>query len=250
MAVGIIIPTYEHFEYAKLAIESASMTPDSVVVIVDDGSSRWPGERIVSGWLSGPYVIHRYTEHEGNLSRSWNAGVRICASMGLEYAVCSNADVVFPRGWWAPLEAELERSTFVGPVTNAPGHVRAQGVGRYIEYDLSDDPDDIQDTQNRCHALDTEPVHRGLLNGFTFAGRTVDYFRAGPGPFDEINYRVNGGEDDFFHRLPMESVLSIVPQSFVFHYRSVARGLRHGSMDRGHVRIEACSGCGKGGASP
>ena len=82
MNVGIIIPSFNHFEYVHLACESAAKTPGAVVIIIDDASPQWPGDRIVRGYFQStvPFVIRRYDQNAG-LSRSWNAGLRICRDM-------------------------------------------------------------------------------------------------------------------------------------------------------------------------
>lgn len=245
MTVGIIIPTFEHFEYAKLAIESAAQTPDSLIIVVDDGSPHWPGERIVRGWLprSTPFVIQRFDQNRRNLSRSWNAGIRIARGLGLDYVVAGNADLVFARGWWGPIEAALAGDHFVGPVTNAPGHVRAQDVRRYLtDYDVDDDPDAIDDIQRRLQGGILPSIPRVPLNGYCIAGRT-DAFDAIR--FDE-SIPMRGNEDDFFRRAGSQGMTArVVPTSFVFHYRSVARGLNSPHLDRGAARLRGCGACGR-----
>ncbi len=123
-SVGIIIPTYGQWEYAKLAVESASRTPGAVVIIVDDGSPTWPGERVVSGWVGdgAPFAIQRYFGNRRNLSRSWNTGIEIARGMGCPYVVCGNSDLSFPRAMVGTMRAAIdEGADFVGPITNAPG---------------------------------------------------------------------------------------------------------------------------------
>lgn len=246
MTVAIIIPTFGHFDYAALAIESASRTPGSMLIVVDDASTAWPGERIVSGWVESttPYVLQRYSENAG-LSRSWNAGLRLARAYGCEFAVCGNSDLVFPRGWWHSIEVALRVHHFAGPVTNAPGHVRDQNVGRYLPaYEVDDDPDDIDVTQSYCDRLDAQSVVRSNLNGFCITGRTESFFRvADPHPFSP-SIPLAGNEDDFFRRAePLGLSSVVVPQSFVFHYRSVSRGLVGKSIENGAVRLSGCGGC-------
>lgn len=249
MSVGIIIPTFEAFDYCRLAIESAGRTPNATIIIIDDASRTWPGVGKISEMVpSGvPFVVQRY-DHNGGLSRSWNSGLRLCKSMGLDYAVCGNSDLVFPVGWWRPLETSLERFVFVGPVTNAPGHSQSQDVTEYLKsYELSDKWESINQTQRQLKELNSETFGRSLLNGFCFAGKTASFFSVDDLPFDE-RIPLAGNEDDFFTRAAEQGLSgAIVPQSFVFHYRSVSRGLtdRRRHLEKGAVRLEPCQGCGK-----
>lgn len=248
-SVGIIIPTYGQWDYVKLAVESASRTPGAVIIIVDDGSPTWPGERVVSGWVGDgvPFVIQRYFGNRRNLSRSWNTGIEIARGMGCRYIVCGNSDLVFPARWWGPMRAALDDGAdFVGPVTNAPGHVRRQDVTRYLPtYDLSDDPDDIDQTQREL--LDTEgpAIDAARLNGFCFAGSMRGFDQIGKRPFDE-RVPMLGNEDDFFQRASQyhDAKVKIAPRSFVFHYRSVSLGLDLSRPSQGAARIPGCAGCG------
>lgn len=262
-AVGVIIPTYGHFDYAQLAIESAcKYTPSATIIVVDDQSPDWPGERIVSGFTDGrhPYYIQRY-ETNGGLSRSWNAGLRYCRRAGIEYAVCGNSDLVFSDGWWGELVAGLRprhhsdgprgRYNFVGPVTNAAGHSKAQQVTRYIpDYEVDDDQDAIDATARKLRTGYHDYVGRSLLNGFCFAGRTEDFWKAAITPTEVFRNDIPlaGNEDEFFERAKTHGMIGgICPRSFVFHYRSVSRGLKgRENLEMGAMRLpEGCTGCGK-----
>jgi len=247
MKVGIIIPSFNHFDYVHLACESASKTPGAVVIVVDDASPQWPGDRIVRGYLPStvPFVIRRYDKNAG-LSRSWNAGIRICHDMGLPYAVCGNSDLVFSEGWWDPLEAALATNDFAGPVTNAPGHVSAQNVAHYYpNYRLSDDPDDIDLTSRILRDRKGDFIERSMVNGFCIAGRTESFLRLSREPFDP-SIPLAGNEDDFFDRAKEKGTTTcIVPSSFVFHYRSVTRRFGHPEREQGAVRLPGCGPCAK-----
>ena len=243
MKLGIIIPSFNHFEYVHLACESAAKTPGALVIVIDDASPQWPGDRVVRGYLPStvPFVIRRYDRNAG-LSRSWNAGLRVCRDMGLPYAVCGNSDLVFPDGWFEPIEEALATHHFAGPVTNAPGHARHQAVGRYLSgYELSDDPSDIDDVAKHLRAAGHPIQTRTHLNGFCFAGRTESFCRLW---FNE-SIPLAGNEDDFFNRAGNEGMnAAVVPTSFVFHYRSVSRGEKFTGIGGGSVRLKGCTGCG------
>lgn len=248
--VALIIPTYRHFAYAQLAVESAARTPGVVVMVIDDGSPDWPGERIVRGWLppTVPFVIQRYDGHAGSLSRSWNRGLHLARDMGTPYVVCANADVVFAEGWWEPVRELLYSFDFVGPLTNAPGHCNGQNVTRYLPgYEVDDDPDMINEIQSRLERAAHPHLSRGQFNGFCIAGRTASFLRVGGTPGEVFDPRrpLAGNEDDFFCRAKTLGLRgAICPTSFVFHYRSVSRGLKGKRLDRGHTRLAGCTGCG------
>lgn len=128
-----------------------------------------------------------------------------------------------------------------GPVTNAPGHVREQEVGRYLDgYEVDDTA--VDETGERCRAIKRAPVDVPRLNGFCIAGRVASFFRVGNQPFSP-SIPMAGNEDDFFRR--SEGSRRVVPQSFVFHYRSVSRGLDRPGLDGGAKRLAGCVGCGK-----
>ncbi|MBX9654938.1 glycosyltransferase [bacterium] len=245
MNVGIIIPSFNHFEYVHLACESAANTPGAVVIVIDDASPQWPGDRIVRGYLppTVPFVIRRYDRNAG-LSRSWNAGLRICRDMDLPYAVCGNSDLVFSEEWWAPMEEALKIHDFAGPLTNAPGHVNAQNVANYLnDYDLSDDPDDINATARELRSKFNHAVPRSMINGFCIAGKTDAFLQLSSEPFDP-SIPLAGNEDDFFDRAKERYLKTcIVPSSFVFHYRSVTRRFHHPERGRGAVRLPSCEAC-------
>jgi GT2 family glycosyltransferase len=247
MNVGIIIPSFNHFDYVHLAVESAAKTPGAIVIIMDDASPKWPGDRVVRGYLPQniPFVVQRYDTNAG-LSRSWNAGLRICRNLGLPYAVCGNSDLVFSNGWWEPIKQALQSHDFAGPITNAPGHVGAQNVTRQLaDYELSDDPDDIDMTAQRLRKNAAPPESRSLINGFCIAGRTASFFDVAKEPFDST-IPMAGNEDDFFERAKSKGMSScFVPQSFVFHYRSVSRAFGKPKRKEGAMRLAGCGACQK-----
>lgn len=234
MSVAIIIPTYYHFAYAQLAIESAARTPNATLLIIDDGSPDWPSERIIRGWIPShvPFIVQRYDKNAGSLTRSWNTGIRHARNLGCEFVVCGNADLVFPVGWWEPIEMLLADFDFVGPLTNAPGHSRDQRIERVLpDYVLSDDPDDIDQTQREITGGGSATSR---LNGFCFAGRVSAFDRLGG--FNPAK-PMAGNEDDLFQRAAANGMTLGIAPSFVFHYRSVARGLKGRSLEGGAMRL-------------
>lgn len=250
MSLLVVVPTYSAFDYAKLAVESAAKTPGAVVAVIDDGSPDWPGERIVRGWLpsSVPFVIFRFDRNARSLTRSWNLGASVAREMGLEFVCFATSDCVFPVGWELPLieGLGLDRFTVAGPVTNAPGHSPAQDVSRYLPgYVVSDDPDDIDETLGKLP--DVGAVATKRLNGFCLFGRVDGLFAvADRGRVFDPSFPMDGSEDDLLRRAWAKGRGACVcSSSFVFHYRSVSRGLHKGGLDRGSVRLKVCAGCEK-----
>lgn len=243
--VAIIIPTYGQFEYVSRAVETAAMTPRSMVIVVDDGSEDWPGERIVSGWMDGRRHAILTRKHDANLSRSWNQGYSVARANGAKYVVFGNSDLIFPKGWWPPMRESLAHYAFVGPVTNAPGHVHHQGVDRLGSYVLSDDPDDIQATHDRIR-LEDLPAEDSLgLNGFCIAANVGAIEGMGDKVFSE-RIPLAGNETEMLRRARGLGLgIGIVRSAFVFHYRSVSRGLTGRRQESGSLRIPGCRGCGK-----
>lgn len=248
--VAIIIPTYGHWDYVQLAIESAVRTPGAHLLIIDDASPSWIGEHRIASWCGRtPYTIQRYATNAG-LSRSWNAGLRLARDFGSPFAVCGNSDLVFPSGWWEHLWRALKTFDFAGPVTNAPGHHNIQDVTKYLtDYELSDGPDDIDDTQGKLAKVGPAPLGRSMMNGFCFSGRVESFFRCAHTPDNVFDPGIPmaGNEDDFFERAKTHKATGcIVPKSFVFHYRSVTRGLKGKPIERGNMRLPTCTPCEKG----
>ncbi len=242
-SVAVVIPTYGSMDYCQLAITSAAAsTTDALVIVVDDGTERWPGDSVVGGWCgSTPWAIRR-RPHDGNLSRSWNIGYEIACDIGCRYVVFGNSDLVFPEGWFEPIQSALDVYDIVGPVTNAPGHSREQLVSEYVGYTLSDDPYAIQATQDELRRRDgIRPAT--TLNGFCIASAIQKLHKLGDRPFRE-NIPMSGNEMDLLRRArSIDLTLGIASSSFVFHYRSVTRGLVHGKLDRGYARLPICDSC-------
>lgn len=242
-SAAVIIPTYGQIDYCQLAIMSAAAsTTDGMVIIVDDGTEKWPGDGVVGGWCgSTPWAIRR-REHDGNLSRSWNIGYEIAREIGCRYVVFGNSDLVFPEGWFEPIQSALEVYDLVGPVTNAPGHSKEQLVSEYVGYTLSDDPYAIQATQDELRRRDQiRPA--ATLNGFCIASTVQDLQKLGELPFRE-RVPMSGNEMDLLRRARSCGLtLGIAASSFVFHYRSVTRGLSHGKLDQGAIRLPICPAC-------
>lgn len=247
MKPAVIIPTYGQWEYAKEAIETAAAnTPGGLVVVIDDASPVFPGLDIVRAWAGPSGICQRY-EVNGGLSRSWNRGIQIAIAMGCDVVVCGNSDCHYPPGWFDAIAEALGHHPFVGPITNAPGHCPAQDVEAYLlGYRLSEEPEAIAETQRQAFSMRRHPIPARRLNGFTFAG-WVDQFLGcafqGQQVF-RVDKPLDGNEDDFFTRATSRGRWPAVALgSFVFHYRSVSRGLKGRGIEKGWRRKESLSCC-------
>lgn len=148
-SVLIVVPTYNHFEYAAEAIASAFTSTsllDAHVLMVDDASPEWPTGMPPRVFLShldtkdretaeDKFHVHHFGKN-GGLTRSWNYGLREAKRLNFDYCLVTNSDVYFPPNWEYQLVSGLKQYDLVGPVTNAPGTVAEQYVKRYsMTYD-------------------------------------------------------------------------------------------------------------------
>lgn len=254
MRVGIVIPTFNQFDYALRAIESALVKTTSVeplVIVVDDASPEWNSVYCESVYLptvenfsKATNAIHMFRfDRNGGLTRSWNYGLEFARAAECDYCCVTNSDVVFSKGWLEPLLESLESFDLVGPLTNAPGSEVKQQVTNYIpDYSASDNQDSIDETARSCR-LNAQQAIKTTLNGFCLLAKMPtwtanayaehQYFR----PINNFNSRgqrnptplmtLNEYElQSRWHKAGLRSGCCL--RSFVFHYRSVSRGDRHG----------------------
>lgn len=250
--VAVVIPTYEHFDYAAAALATAAVAlgsrgafwiVDDASPSVQDGRMPPPLAEICQRLFSVPVFWHRFPAW-GGLTRSWNYGLGEAIRQGCRWVCVTNSDVLFPLGWWEPLQEALESGfCLAGPATNAPGPCLAQHVVRWVpDYRPDDDPRSIQQIQDRLRGLESQEVDG--LNGFCLAASAEAWRR---GAFDEsqgwyfrprndrdVRGRPNptplmtGNEDELIVRWRQQGCrFAVCPGSFVFHYRSVSRGPRY-----------------------
>lgn len=260
-SVLIIIPTYNAYEYAAQAIRTAfegTAVLDPHVMVLDDASPAWLDYMDYSEVLlthlprdkrqaaKEHFVFTRYAEN-GGLTRSWNGGLRAAISLGLDYAVVTNSDVIFPNGWDIAIVEALEEHALVGPVTNTPGSNPEQYVGNYsLLYDRDRAEQDVQAVQNELHRAQLGRVKRSTLNGFCMAAKVKtwrdnmwdaqcvfaprnDFNSKGernPTPLMTLNeYELQRR----WHGKGLTSAIAL--GSYVFHYRAVSRGDKHKQGD-------------------
>lgn len=241
--VAVIVPTYNHLNYARAAIQSlVDTTPNSRAILVDDASKEWHGQK----WEKWPLDImikHRF-EKNGGLTRAWNEGLRIAKRIGAEFCVCANSDILFTSNWFASIAWALNNGAdLAGPLTNAPGHKPMQQIARYIKnYRVRDDRAYLDAIAQRVRSgLGAKAFIPGSINGFCMVAKTSVWWA---NSFDSVNvfnpaHKMTGNEDELQRRWSKRGkVLAIVPGSFVFHYRGVSRkGGRHGKTGEGWHRI-------------
>jgi hypothetical protein len=168
-----------------------------------------------------------------------------------DYIVCGNNDVLFSPGWWQGLCRALAAGyAMAGPVSNAPGVTAPNGlqhVRRYFpDYPLSDDPVSIGDTAQRLRASYMGKVVPSPVNGFFMMAESRTWLEHGysrgmpfPPTIEELpsgkpnpTPTMTGQEEWIQNRWGKKGLKScVVPASFIFHYRSVARGAEYAVGD-------------------
>jgi hypothetical protein len=237
MRVAFILPTRGAFDYAKAAAESfLRACSDGVVYAIDDAS---PGGDLglaqVGFGIDDPkrFRTHRFEEHDG-LTRSWNLGLKWAREEGVEYTLCGNSDLLFSQSFLHPLLDAANGAAAVGPVSNAPGLTAPskQAVTAYLrEYQLSDDQNDIDAVGFQLQSGRPRLPVKSPINGFCMLGRTQvwwDHAYDAKHVFNPANKMsrqesVWQGLGPGADRNRPRPLTKVVPQSFVFHYRSVSR---------------------------
>lgn len=238
-AIIFVLPTYNKFAYARLAVFSffKYSPPDSHCVVVDDASPFFPYQDW-NAWLDGlpqGRVTLQHFETNAGLTRGWNWGLDYARRLGAEYAIAGNSDIIFTPEWAPPLLYHLAgRYHLVGPVTNAPGPTNRgqQSVRHYYPgYKVTDDPAYLASVAE--HLRRTRPIHEIVpcaINGFFTMARTESWWE---GAFDAQHVfnpakRMTGNEDELQQRWQASGRrVGFVPSSFIFHYRAVSRGKRY-----------------------
>lgn len=245
--VAAVIPTFKHFDYAKRAIRSfLESTPDSLAILVDDGSPDWPGDLMIKTWADPRrFRFHRFSQNNKDLTRSWNKGLEIARDNGAVYTVVTNSDVMFVDGWWPSAQFALDNGChLVGPITNAAGHRQKQSWRNYCVNPLTiDDPlhlAKIASNIRNSHGPKTQIDVKGV-NGFCMVAKTSVWWDKPFGPTTPFDprYKMEKNEDKLAARWrKMDRRIVIVPGSFVFHYRGVSRGSGaiRGDQGKGHFR--------------
>ncbi len=242
LEAAVIIPTYNHLDYALLSAKTAlANTPNSIVMVVDDASPEWDS----SIWSCLPQdrlIIHRFPQNDQNLTRSWNWGLQKAKELRIPIAVPANSDLKFPKNWSMKIFQLLRenRADLVGPATNAPGHRQKQQITTLIpDYNLDDSDDYIDQVQEKLMERKDEDFVQTLINGFCMAALTDTWWS---GAFDSScvfnpKNKMMRNEDELIGRwLGMGRKVGYCPYSFVWHYRSVSRAVKTGKQYQGWYR--------------
>lgn len=253
--IGIVIASKNNWPYTIRTIQTAlAHTPDSFILIIDDASEEWQPDYFDRLLSIDPkrIEINRF-EKPGGLTRSWNYGVSRCRQLGMKYCVVANNDLAFSSDWFSPVRWVLDGPEipysdfrFAGPVSNAPGHSKAQDVRTMLpDYEVADSDEAIAETSNRLFGR-KDAVETNRLNGFCFAAKTSSFERnaidAKRGIYFDHAIPLAGNEDAFFRRaVAAGATLLIAADSFVFHYRGVTRQGK-GGLERGRASNDSLPG--------
>jgi GT2 family glycosyltransferase len=243
--IAVVIPTYNQFEYARIAVESfLANTANGLIILVDDGSPKWNP----SMWTMFPpnkLIVYRFPKNDKNLTRSWNRGIHLALENHAQMIIAGNSDLKFPPNWSKGLlEALNEGAGVVGPLTNAPGHRAKQQVGRFVKGYTVDDSDnklsEVSALLLKEQAGATEP---GPLNGFCLAALSETWalgaYNLENHQFFNPKYKMVRNEDELMGRWKKLGLSSrIALSSFVFHYRGVTRNPSGRNAGTGNLRIK------------
>lgn len=263
MRILVIIPGYEHFDYTANAVSSAiqSSTDQAEidVFVTDDASPGWvaPAPLELLGVLNayGKRVcLVPFAENQG-LTHAWNYGLKYAACGNYDFACCANNDLIFAKDWWLPLVSALNAGyDLVGPVTNAPGTGLDQEVFLYCPpFKLSDAPSSIEQTAGFLRSRYGSECRPATLNGFCMMAKTKTWHEHAFAVGDVFRPRNDFNSKGQRNPTPLMTLneyelqrrwheaglcTGFCPGSYVFHYRSVARGDRYKSQ--GWFRRQKC----------
>lgn len=241
--IAVVIPVYNHWDYVMACVESLiATTPGVRAVVVDDASPTPPPKSWLKNTILDPhiYLRHRYNRQ---LTATWNTGFQTALALPVDYVVAGNSDILFSPLWWEGLEYASQRGYhLVGPMTNTPGNTKPQDVTRFVpDYTTEDKAGSIATTAARLATLKglIEPT---LINGFFMWAKT-EHWKEGqfaenqvfrPSNPQFLNGRRNptpymtGNEDELQARWRTKGwKFGVACGSFIFHYRSVTRGVKY-----------------------
>jgi GT2 family glycosyltransferase len=228
----VIFPSFGHFNYVFRAVSSlVSVDPGAVCrpdyVIVDDASEEW--NEVAWELFPDPTCWKVHFDTRGGLTRSWNHGLWLARKGGYRYVVCANTDILFGDRWLDPLVDALNCGcALVGPVTNAPGHCVWQNVRPFLELNhvqLDDSPEGINEVSHHLQSKRVHPIECPL-NGFCLAATTETWWSGAFNDRSVFNpaFPLQHNEVELQQRWRSIGLSSsMVPRSYVFHYRSVSR---------------------------
>lgn len=241
--IGVVIPTYNQFEYAKIAVESClKNTANVLVVLVDDGSPEW-NQDMWEKYPKNKLLLYRFPKNDKNLTRSWNKGIELCLDYKCQIVVAGNSDLKFPPNWTKGLLEVLDAGAgAVGPTTNAPGHRSRQNVKNYYpNYKVKDSDAHIAKVSEYLIAHHHDHTEKGPLNGFCIAAKAETWIAGAhtyPTAYFNPKYKMTKNEDELMGRWKKLGFTSAIAcSSFVFHYRGVTRHPSGRNAGSGHKRL-------------
>ncbi|MCX6895282.1 MAG: glycosyltransferase [Verrucomicrobia bacterium] len=227
----LIVPVYGEFDFAFKCLDSlVRHTTDYRCIVIDDCSPGWTDavraeiERIVP---RERLHFERFDPNRG-LTAAWNRGLELARDFGCPYAALVNSDTLFTPGWLVRTVAALDQVDLVGPMSNAPGEHEQQQIQRLLrDYRPDDSPEALADLSWRLRDKFSGQIRPGVVNGFWFAAKTKTWWN---NAFDATHVfdpakRLVGNESEFQKRF--RGKIGAAADVFIFHYRSVSRGLEN-----------------------
>lgn len=229
--IAVIVPVYGQLEFVLRCLKSlVRHTSDYHCFIIDDGSPDWN-----DGWLeefkkivpAERMTFEKFAPNRG-LTAAWNRGLELARDGGFPYAALVNSDTLFSPGWLLRTVDALEKVDLVGPLSNAAGDMKHQQIEFVIRnYKLDDNEDSINELSATLKRKFSGQIKPGWVNGFWMAAKTdvwwANAFDA-THVFDPAN-RLTGNETEFQKRF--KGKVGAAQDIFIFHYRSVSRGLEN-----------------------
>lgn len=228
---AVIVPTYGEFPYVFKCLETlARYTSDYHCYVIDDHSPDWQPayeEEIRRLIPADRLTFQRYPENRG-LTAAWNHGLALARDGGHPCAALVNSDTLFSPGWLLRTARALEKADLVGPLTNAPSDSRHQDIRKYVSrYRLDDSHDALAELSDLLERKYSGRISQGTINGYWMAAKTETWWA---NRFDDTHVfdpknRLTGNESEYEKRF--KGKIAAYHDTFIFHYRSVSRGLEN-----------------------
>lgn len=228
---AVIIPAYGEFPYVFKCLETlARYTSDYHCYVLDDASPDWRPEyeaevrRLIP---ADRLHFERYPENRG-LTSAWNHGLKLALEGGHPYAALVNSDTLFSPGWLLRTVQALDKADLVGPLTNAPSDSQHQDIRGYVRgYQIDDSHDALAELSHLLARKYAGQLSTGTINGYWMAAKTATWWSNAfdaAHVFDPKN-RLTGNESEYEKRF--KGRIAAYHDTFIFHYRSVSRGLEN-----------------------
>lgn len=247
---GLIIPVYGQFEYVAKCLDTmVRYCSDYYCILIDDGSPDWDDKWEAAFRRMVPpdcLYFERFAQNQG-VTATWNYGLELARKFETEIAVIVNSDTLFSPGCLVRTAISLEKVDLMGPMSNAAGNLPDQQIENMIRsYKVSDDLDDLAELSARLREQYRGQIKECRVNGFWMAARTEIWWKNAfdaKHVFDPKN-RITGNESEYQKRF--KGKIGAVRDVFIFHYRSVSRGLENVNPEycKGAYRLAETTGDG------